>query len=319
MMVKVLALDPIDDAGLSLLRARDDVALVYLPNPTDTEISEHMRDTEALILRARKIENDIYKNAPKLRLISRHGVGCDNLNFDVLRNLGVTVAIASDSNLVSVAEHAMMLTLAACKNLILAQRAVFEHNWSARQDLSARDFAGSKTLVIGFGRIGRAYAERAAAFGAEIVVFDPYISNRTSLPSDYERAVQLENAVAQADIISIHMPRTEETANLFDTVILSQLKNGAILVNTARGGLVDEAALLTELNTGRGIRYATDVLLAEPPGTEDPLLQRDDVIITPHSAAMTKQGTIRMATRSAQNVLDFLDGRLASDMIALSG
>jgi len=317
-MVKVLALDPIHEDGLALLRARPEVELVHLPTPTDAEILNHLKDAEAVILRARRLEDEMYRQAPKLRLVSRHGVGCDNLKFDLLRELGIGVAIASDSNLVSVAEHAMTLTLAACKNLVRAERAARSGNWAARDNLGARDLDGSAVLVLGFGRIGQAYAKRASAFGARITIYDPFLAGETELPKDYVRATNLEDALAAMDVVSIHMPRTAETANLFSSATLGNMKSGAILVNTARGGIVDEAALLAALDAGRPGFYATDVLADEPPSADDPLTGRDDVIVTPHSAAMTAQGATRMATRSAQNVLDFLDGKLAREMIALA-
>lgn len=317
-MAKVLALDPIHEDGLALLRARPDVELVHLSEPTEAEIAEHMRDAVAVILRARRLDDDLYRQAPNLRLVSRHGVGCDNLKFDLLRGLGIGVAVASDSNFVSVAEHAMTLTLAACKNLVRAERAARGGDWAARENLGARDLDGAATLVLGFGRIGRAYARRAAAFGARIAVFDPFLPDDAALPEGCVRAGDLGAALAEADVVSIHMPRTAETANLFGADMLARMKPGAILVNTARGGIVDETALLAALDAGRPGFYATDVLADEPPAADDPLLARDDVIVTPHSAAMTAQGAMRMATRSAQNVLDFLDGRLAEDMIALA-
>lgn len=317
-MAKVLALDPIHEDGLALLRARSDVELVHLPTPTDATILEHLKDAEAVILRARRLEDDMYRHAPKLRLVSRHGVGCDNLKFDLLRDLGIGVAIASDSNLVSVAEHAMMLTLAACKNVVRAERAARNGHWSARENLGARDLDGAAVLVVGFGRIGQAYAQRAAAFGARITVYDPFLPEAAPLPDGYGRAGDLAGALTATDVVSIHIPRTADTANMFGAETLKHMQPGAILVNTARGGIVDEAALLAALDAGRPGFYATDVLADEPPAPDDPLLGRDDVIVTPHSAAMTAQGAIRMATRSAQNVLDFLDGTLAQEMIALA-
>lgn len=317
-MAKVLALDPIHPDGLDLLRARSDVELVHLPNPTEADIAKHIQDAEVVLIRARVLADDMFQQATRLRLVSRHGVGCDNLKFEVLQPLGIGVAIAADSNLISVAEHAMTLTLAACKDLDRANGAVRDGKWAIRENLKARDLNGSQTLVVGFGRIGQAYAQRAAAFGAQITVFDPFRPKDASLPEGYSLADSLAEAVSQADIVSIHMPRTAETSNLFDGDLLARMKPGSIVVNTARGGIVDEGAMAAALDAGRPGAYATDVLLDEPPHPDNPLLGREDVIVTPHSAAMTMQSTIRMATRSAQNALDFLDGTLREDMIALA-
>lgn len=316
-MTKVLALDPIREEGLSLLRDAPHVELVHLPEPTEEMILDHLQDADAVILRARRLSESAYRSAPRLRLVSRHGVGCDNIDFNLMTELGIGVAIASDSNLVSVAEHAMALTLGACKNIGVATEAVRSGDWTVRDSLGARDLEGADTLVVGFGRIGRAYAARAAAFGARLSIYDPFMPVDAPLPEGMARVDDLATALETAEVISIHMPRTEQTAGLFGHEVLGKCRPGAILVNTARGGIVDERALVSALEAGRPGFYATDVLDNEPPSLEDPLLGRSDVLVTPHSAAMTRQGAIRMATRSAQNVLDYLGGTLSPDMMAL--
>lgn len=318
-MIKILALDPIHEDGLALLRARADIELIYLPSPTDTEIAQQMQVADVLLLRGRTVPVDLFQRAQRLRLVSRHGVGCDNLDFDVLRDKGITVTVSADANLVSVAEHAFMLMLAASKKLIIGNLAVRSNGWSIRDTLGARDIQGSRILVLGFGRIGQAVAARALAFGAQIAVYDPFLPKDVSLPTGCVIAHDLGVAVAEADIVSIHMPRTDATTNLFGAKLLSQFAEGSILVNTARGGIVDETALVAALDAGRPAIYASDVLSNEPPRADNPLLLRDDVILTPHSAAMTQQAKVRMALATAQNVLDYLDGCLDQRMIALDG
>jgi len=316
-MTAVLALDPFHEDGLALLRARPDIDLTYLPAPTEEEIARHMPQTEILLLRGRTLPVERFREAERLRLVSRHGVGCDNLDFDLLRARGVTVVVSADANLVSVAEHAFMLMLAACKNAMTGDRAVRGHDWMVRDHLGARDVAGSRVLVVGFGRIGQAFARRAVAFEAHVTVHDPFLPPDAPMPEGITRTDDLGEGVAGADIVSIHIPRTDTTANLFDAALLARFAEGSILVNTARGGIVDERALVAALDARRPALYATDVLASEPPGRDDPLLERKDVILTPHSAATTRQAMIRMATGSAQNALDFLDGHLASRMIVL--
>lgn len=317
MSVRVLALDPFHEDGLNLLRARQDVDLTYIPEPTDDDISRELPRAEALLLRSRTIPTDLYRQAENLRVVSRHGVGCDNLDFELMRSMGVTVAVSADANLISVAEHAFMLMLAACKSLPHSDQAVRDHRWDERDNLGTRDVAGSAVLVVGFGRIGRAFAARAAAFGAHVSFHDPFLPPDFTAPEGIARAPDLAEAVAAADIVTLHMPLGETSAGLFDAAMLARFKPGAILVNTARGGIVDETALLAALDAGRPAFYAADVMLSEPPAQGDPLLARGDVILTPHSAATTRQAMVRMATGAAQNVLDFLDGTLPQSMIAL--
>lgn len=317
-MTKVLVIDPIHEDGLSLLRARPDVSLVHLFEPTEAAIAEHMADAEVLILRGRTLAPEHFGRARSLRLVSRHGVGCDNLDLHALRSRGVGVAISADANRIPVAEHAFALMLAAAKRLPASDRAVRSGAWSARDGLGTREVAGAEILVLGFGRIGRAFAARATAFEARVTIHDPALPADMALPDGHARAETLEDAVAAADIVSLHLPLTADTTNLIEAELLSRFKPGAILVNTARGGIVDEGALLAALDAGAPAIYATDVLASEPPAADDPLLGRDDVILAPHSAATTGEGMRRMATGAAQNTLDFIDGCLTADMIVLS-
>lgn len=312
-MVKVLVLDPVHEGGLDLLRAAPDVTCVHLAEPTESQIALHMADAEILILRGRKLPRGIFEQAPRLRLVSRHGVGCDNLDFDLMQDLGVTVAVAADSNYISVAEHAIALVLAGLKRLPVADEAVRSANWSLRDHLGARELKGAKVLVVGFGRIGQAFASRVSAFGAHCLVYDPFLKSDALEVTPVQT---LEEGLVQADIVSLHLPNTATTANLLNAARLAQMRPGSLLVNTARGGIVDETALLEALNKRCPAIYATDVLAAEPPSPDDPLLNRPDVILTPHSAAMTQEAARRMSERAAQNALDFVAGELSPEMTA---
>ncbi len=315
-MAKVLVLDPVHNAGLTILREAPGIACVHLPEPTEPDIARPMADADALILRGRRLPDSLFEGASRLRLVSRHGVGCDNLDFALMQKMKVTVAVAADSNYVSVAEHAMALTLAALKRLPDADRAVRDANWRLRDHLGARELLGAKVLVVGFGRIGRAFAARIEAFGAHCLIYDPFLDAKQSLTSNQSAVASLEEGLVQADIVSLHLPNTEQSVNLLDATRLEQMREGSILVNTARGGIVNESALLESLDRRRPALYATDVLATEPPLPGDPLLRRPDVIFTPHSAAMTDAAARRMSERAAQNAVDFLSGGLSADMIA---
>jgi len=311
-MINVLALDPIDEAGLALLRAREGVALTHLPDPSAGAISAAMADTHVLLVRGRTVPAADFEAAKDLCLVSRHGVGCDNLDLPRLAARGVGVLVAADANYVSVAEHAFAMMLSAAKNLAGANAAVREDDFGRRQNLGARDILGATVLVVGFGRIGRAFTERAKAFGAKIEVHDPFVETP---PEGVAWRDNLADALGDADFVTIHAPRTEATDALFDDAMLSACKPGAVLINTARGGIVDEAAMARALDAGRPGVYATDVFVNEPPEAANPLIGRADVILSPHSAAMTREGVRRMATRSARNILDALDGRLDPAMV----
>ena len=314
-MPKVLVLDPIDPAGLALLRARPQVELVHLPEPTEAAIAREVEGAWALVLRARRLAPERWREARALALVSRHGVGCDNLPLDDLRAAGVTVAITADANAPSVAEHTMMLMLAVARRARAHDAAVRAGRFAFREAQAAEDLLGATLLVVGLGRIGREVAARARAFGMRVLGHDPLLAPEARVEG-VERAPDLDAGLGEADVVTLHLPAAPETRGLFGAARLARLKPGAILINAARGGIVDEDALLDALESGALGGAGLDVFAEEPVPVDHPLLARDDVLLSPHSAAMSRQGARRMAEHAARNVLDFLDGRLDPRMIA---
>ncbi|WP_226783274.1 NAD(P)-dependent oxidoreductase [Oceaniglobus trochenteri] len=317
-MTRILAVDPIPEPGLALLRKRPEFEIVDARDVNDDALGNHMEEAEIILLRGRNIRPEHFDRARKLRFISRHGVGLDKVDMAQMQRLGVTVAVTADANYLSVAEHAMMLTLAGCRRVISADHATRNGGWRSRIDTPTHELSGSTVLLLGFGRIGQTYAGLLSAFGCRISVYDPYLPEGATLPCGATRVQALSDVLPEQDIVSLHMPLTDQTRNFIGADLLSRFREGAILVNTARGGVVDEAALVGALDQGRPAIYATDVLAKEPPQPDDPLFSRSDVIVTPHSAALTQQGKLRMALGVAQNVLDFVDGKLAPHMIAFT-
>lgn len=317
MKKRVLVLDPVDQAGTSLLN-RDDVECIHLPFPSDSEIRSELVQADALVLRAREIPKEWYLEAKNLQLISRHGVGCDNLDLQFLDSIGIGVAIAADANAVSVAEHTMMLMLSGSRATIQYDESVRNDAWSFRDSMVSQDLYLRNLVIVGFGRIGQHVAARAHAFDMQISIYDPSLPKDITLPEYVSRIESIEQAVSIADVLSLHLPRTAKTENLFNKELLGQIKPGCLIVNAARGGIVNESDLIEKLDDGTASGYATDVFDTEPPAPNDPLFSRTDVTLSPHCAAMTAQGSKRMATRSCQNVLDFFDGKLTRDMIVVN-
>ena len=316
-MNRVLVLDRVHDDGMSLLRERGDITLTHLPSPTPHTILRAMAEAEILLLRSRTIEPEVYESlAPHLRFISRHGVGCDNLPLPVLAEKGVKVAITAAANVTSVAEHAMMLMLAVARNLVAADAAVRNGNFALREDGRAVELAGRTLLIVGMGRIGRQVAARAHAFGIRVIGYDPLLSASAGT-AGIERMEDLDAALGQADIVSLHIPSTNRTRGSFDAARFERFRKGAFLINTARGGIVDEAAMRAALETGRLAGAGVDVFETEPLPGDDPVLGAPNLIVTPHNAAMTAEGARRMAIDSAQAILDYIDGR--HDRLTLAG
>ena len=309
-MTRIVVPEPIHPDGMDLLRASGHAVAAFESPATDAQLREAMPGATAVLVRTRPLPADLLALAPDLRVVSKHGVGCDNIAVEHCSDRGIPVAIATGANANAVAEHTLMLILACARQLTEQDAATRTGDWAVRQRAQAFELRGRTALVIGMGRIGSRVAPLCAAFGMRVLGHDPYAQFDGA-----ERADDLDAALAEADIVTLHTPLMPETTGLIDTPRLARMKPGAILVNCARGGVADERAVIAALESGHLGMYGTDVLVTEPMVADDPLFRAPNVIVTPHSAAMTHEGRRAMATVSARNVLDALAGRLPPDMI----
>lgn len=246
--------------------------------------------------------------APRLRVVGRAGVGVDNIDLEAAREFGVTVVTAPEATTVAVAEHTMGLILALARHIPAADAAVHRGEWPKAEFVGVE--LRSRTLgLIGLGRIGRAVAELAAGFGMRRMAFDPYLSPDAIRAEGVEPA-SLEAVLESADVISLHVPLTPETRGLVGREALAGVRSGALLVCTARGGVINEAALLEALEAGRLGGAALDVFEVEPPGTS-PLARHPRVVATPHLGAQTAEARSRVSTEIVREVLTALRGEPA--------
>ena len=269
-------------------------------------------DAAAALVRTAPFGAELIGAAPGLKVIAKHGVGCDNIDVAFARAQGCEVAITADANAGSVAEHTMALLLAAAKNLHRQGRVVRE-DYSRRGQDRIVDIAGRRLAVVGYGRIGRRVAALAKALGMEVVVWDPIVTAREV--DGHEAAAALDEALTGAGAITVHTPLLETTRNLIDARRLALLAPGALVVNCARGGVVDETALAAAAASGHVGGVASDVFVEEPITPDNPLLTIEGAILTPHTAALSEGSKRAMAVRAAQNVVDALAGRLDPAMI----
>lgn len=299
--------------GLDLARSAPGVTLDYVEDVSEAALLAHLPQAEALVLRTQPLSAAAVARAPHLRIVSRHGVGYDAVDLAALTARGIPLAIVGDVNSVSVAEHAMMLLLAAAKRALRGHRAVAEPaGWGWRNRFEGVELAGKRLLILGFGRTGRHLARLAAAFGMELRACDPVLAAK-GWPEGGIEAVDLAGGLAWADAVSVHVPGGARP--LLGAGELSLLRPGAILVNTARGGVVDEGALVAALAEGRIGAAGIDVFATEPPEAGHPLARFDQVILSPHIAGMTAESAERMAVVAVQNALDGLAGRPDPAMI----
>jgi len=316
-MPHLLIAGKLHPAGLATLDAAEGVTYDYVEEVSEASYAPLIGMADALILRTQPLSADMVARAGRLKLVSRHGVGYDAVDLAALNARRIPLCVVGDVNSVSVAEHAMMLILVATKRLIRSDRAVRVSDWGWRNALEVDEVFGRRLLVLGFGRIGRQLAQLANAFGMEVRAYDPFLQERGWPVAAVTPVRSLGEGLAWADVISVNMPRAGRP--VLGAAELAQARPGAILVNTARGGIVDEAALAAALKEGRIAAAGIDVFDGEPPPADHPLLAFDQVVLTPHVAGLTRPAAERMAVASVQNVLDFFSGRIDPDLIVNKG
>jgi D-3-phosphoglycerate dehydrogenase / 2-oxoglutarate reductase len=306
-MPHLLVAGKLHPSGLELLRSAPGVTFDYVEEISEPSYQLHLSKADALVIRTQPLTAASVALAPGLKIVSRHGVGYDAVDVPALNARGIPLCIVGDVNSSGVAEHAMMLILAASHRLIAADRATLGGDWGWRNGLQTHEVAGKRLLILGFGRIGQKLAALARAFGMEVAAHDPFLSADRWLEGA-ARVTDLAAALADADAVSLHMPRADRA--VLGAAELALMKPTAVVVNTARGGLVDEVALAEALRAGRLGGAGIEVFDTEPPGRDHPLFGIDQAVLTPHNAALTVECAERMAVDSVQNVLDFFAGKL---------
>lgn len=310
-MPHVLVGGAIDEGGLALLQAAEGVSYDYVPEVSEDSVARRIAGADALVVRTQTIGAETIARAPRLRIVSRHGVGYDSVDVAALNARGIALTVVGDVNSRSVAEHAMMLLLASAKRLLPADRAVRAGDWEWRNGFLPAEMWRKTLLIVGYGRIGRHLAQMAAGFGMNVLAHDPFLD---PWPEGLAgRAQDLRAALGEADAVAVCTPKSG--AALIGRSEIAAMQPGAVIVNTSRGGLVDEAALAEALQSGHLGGAGLDVFEAEPVSSENGMLIRSDAVLTPHVAGLTRECSERMAVAAVQNVLDFFAGRIDPGLV----
>ena len=307
----VLIADKLAESTVAALG--DDVEVRWVDGPDREKLLAAVPEADALLVRsATNVDAEVLAAAPKLKIVARAGVGLDNVDVDAATERGVMVVNAPTSNIHSAAEHALALLLAAARQIAPADASLRAHEWK-RSSFSGTEIFGKTVGIVGLGRIGQLVAQRLAAFGAHLVAYDPYVSSARAAQLGIE-LLTLDELLARADFISVHLPKTPETAGLIDKEALAKTKPGVIIVNAARGGLVDEAALAEAITSGHVRAAGIDVFASEP-CTDSPLLDLPQVVVTPHLGASTAEAQDRAGTDVAASVKLALAGEFVPDAV----
>ncbi|OBK33112.1 phosphoglycerate dehydrogenase [Mycobacterium sp. 1245111.1] len=311
----VLIADKLAESTVAALG--DQVEVRWVDGPDRPKLLAAVPEADALLVRsATTVDAEVLDAAPKLKIVARAGVGLDNVDVKTATERGVLVVNAPTSNIHSAAEHALALLLSAARQIPAADASLREHAWK-RSSFSGTEIFGKTVGVVGLGRIGQLVAQRLAAFEAKIVAYDPYVSAARAAQLGIE-LLSLDDLLARADFISVHLPKTPETAGLIDKDALAKTKPGVIIVNAARGGLVDEAALADAISSGHVRAAGLDVYSKEP-CTDSPLFELPEVVVTPHLGASTEEAQDRAGTDVAASVKLALAGEFVPDAVNVGG
>jgi D-3-phosphoglycerate dehydrogenase / 2-oxoglutarate reductase len=298
----------IADPGLDLLRERFDVV-----QDADSDLASIIGEFDAIIIRsATSLDAELIGRAGRLKVIGRAGVGVDNVDVDAATRRGIVVANAPEATVVSAAEHTLALLLAVARNVPQAHAALKQGAWE-RSRFAGIELAGKTLGVLGLGRIGRQVARRALAIGLRVVAYDPYVSLERFRELGVEPAPAPEDVYREADLITLHLPLNEETRGLLDKDAFAQMRDGVRIVNAARGGLLDEEALADAIRSGKVAGAALDVFEEEP--YSGPLLELEQVVVTPHLAGSTSEAQDRAGLIIAEQVAAALEGQLVETAV----
>ena len=312
-MKRVLVAGKIHAAGVALLQQRSGVVVDVVEAVTTESYRLYLAEADAIIIRTQPMTSVEIAIAPRLQIVSRHGVGFDAVDVSALNARKIPLAIVGDVNSRAVAEHTLMLMLSAARRTVAHHVASTTGHWNERNRFDSTELDGKTLLVIGFGRIGRRVAKLAKAFGMNVMAFDPYLPAEEMAALGVLHVPDMPAALATADFVTVHMPGGQ--GSLIGAAELAAMKPSAIIVNSARGGIIDESALDVALRN-RALRAAAlDVFEHEPPALDHPLLGNPYITISPHNAGLTEECAMRMGIAAAQNILDCFDGKLDRKLV----
>ena len=310
-MKKILIIQPIHEEGISLLKDNSDFEYEVVDN-VDTEfLKSKIKDCDGISIRTAKLSGEVIEAANNLKIISRHGVGYDNIDLEVSKNKNITLAITATANAVAVAEHVMFMILNISKRGSMYDDTVKSGKFNERNKLPKTVELWNKNILIaGFGRIGQALIKRCLGFEMNVFVFDPFVSKEFIEKRGGTKVENLSKTSKDMDAMSLHIPLNDKTKNIINYELLKSMKKNCIIINAARGGIVNEVDLDRALNENLIFGAGLDVFETEPPAENNPLLKNKKVFLSPHTAAFTEECMTRMGKETIQNIFDFFDGSL---------
>jgi len=307
-MTRIAMMGVIHNDGWDLLKQKN-YDVFEIKDLSKESIIKNLKDVKAVGLRTATLDKEILECCPNIEIISRHGVGYDNVDLNYLNDHKKALAITGTSNAVSVAEHVMTMFLYLAKKINKANDLVIAGEFKKKSSIgNFFELYQKNILIMGFGRIGQAVAKRCLGFDAKVIVYDPFVKENFINEKGCTK-ITFENGIKEADFITIHMPLLDQTKNLINKKQFQEMKKNVIIVNTARGGIINEADLFWALKNEKIYGAGTDVYETEPPKIDNPLFTLDNILFSPHNAALTLECRKRMAVEMAENILFYLEDR----------
>jgi len=316
-MIKIAIVDKMHDDGVQLLKKNPNFECELIEDLSKKNLISKLPNFDGITLRRGKIDAEILEKCMKLKVISRHGVGYDNIDTNFLKEKKISLLITGTTTSTSPAEHIMFMILNISKSFNLFDESVRGGKFDNIMHMKHRSFElfNKKILIIGFGRIGKKLIKRCLGFEMDVHVYDPFVDKKIIESLGGKKVNNLDDGLKETDILSLSVPLTEATHNMINLKKMKMMKKTAIIINTSRGGVINERelniALDEEIIYGAGL----DVFEKEPPNEDNPLLKNKKVLLSPHAATFTKECTSDMAKQTAQNIIDFFEKKLNESMI----
>ena len=315
-MYKIAIIEKIHEDGINLLENHPKFDYEIIEDTSEKNLIEKLPNFDACTLRVSKLDEKILKHCKKIKVISRHGVGYDNVDLNYIKKNNISLLITATANAVAVAEHVLTMFLALSKNVDTYDKEVRVGNFKSNASkIKTFELLNKNILIAGFGRIGRKLISRCLAFDTKVYVYDPYVENKIIKEYGGIKVNTINEGLNIADYVSIHMPLNSETKDLIDYSVLKKMKKNVIIVNTARGGIINENDLNKALNENLIFGAGLDVFVNEPIDLDNPLLKNKKVILSPHSATFTDECTSRMGIETTKNIIDFFENKIDKSMI----
>jgi len=315
-MKKIAVIEQIHNDGLELFKKSSNYEYELITDVSEENLIKKLPEFDGCTLRVSKLSENILKHCTKLKVISRHGVGYDNVDLSFIKKKNISLLITATANAVAVAEHVIYMMLSISKSINQFDNEVrlgnFKKNASKIETL---ELFKKEMLVVGFGRIGRSLIKRCLGFDMKINVFDPFVDDKIIKNFGGNKVENLDEGLKTCDYLSLHIPLTEKTKNLINYEKIKTMKKNAIIINTSRGGIINESDLNKALENNIIFGAGLDVFEKEPIEKDNPLINNKKILLSPHSATFTNECKSRMAIETTKNIIDFFENKLDKSMI----